>query len=287
MLKQRTVSRAAIVGRIQYGLQIVQKPLTVRIALMLRVWGVPRARPTMDIDLLRRGIADHAALVRLVEQCATIDDPSDGVIFDPTTISVESIRDATEYVGTRIRLQARLDKVRQTVQIDFGIGDAVHPKPQVIDYPAILTSRPVRLNAYPVEAAIAEKFQAVVHLDLQNSRMKDLYDIWILSRTLAFSGPSLSQAIRSTFDRRQTSVPVVPPVALTAKCHSEPVHVRQWAAFVRRIGESAPANEFSQVVADLTEFLMPAHKLIAVLTDWSGRSTQDLYFSDAFREDLA
>lgn len=237
-------------------------------ALMLRVWGVPRARPTMDIDLLRRGIADQAALVRLVEQCAAIDDPSDGVIFEPTTISVESIGDATEYVGTRIRLQAHLDKVRQTVQIDFGIGDAVHPQPQVIDYPVLLTGPPVRLNAYPVEAAIAEKFEAMVHLDMQNSRMKDFYDIWILSRTLTFSGPALSQAIRSTFDRRQTSVPEVPPVALTAKFHSEPAHVRQWAAFVRRIGEPALANEFSQVVADLAEFLMPVANAAATSADY-------------------
>jgi Nucleotidyl transferase AbiEii toxin, Type IV TA system len=84
-------------------------------ALMLRIWGVPRARPTMDIDLLRRGIADQAALVQLVEQCAALGDPSDGVTFEPTTISVEPIGDATEYVGTRIRLQARLDNVRQTV----------------------------------------------------------------------------------------------------------------------------------------------------------------------------
>jgi hypothetical protein len=118
-------------------------------ALMLRVWGVPRARPTMDIDLLRRGMADQRALVQLVEQCASISDPSDGVIFEPTTISVEPIRDATEYVGTRIRLQARLDNVRQTVQIDFGVGDAVHPEPQIIDYPVLLTGPPVRLNGIP------------------------------------------------------------------------------------------------------------------------------------------
>jgi hypothetical protein len=111
-----------------------------------------------------------------------------------------------------------------------------------------------------VEAAIAEKFQAMVHLDLQNSRMKDFYDIWILSRTLAFSGRPLSQAIRSTFDRRQTILPVVPPAALTAEFYSEPIHLRQWAAFVRRIGEPALANEFPRVVADLAEFLMPAAK---------------------------
>lgn len=240
-------------------------------ALMLRVWGVPRARPTMDIDLLRRGIADQAALVQLVEQCAALADPSDGVTFEPTTISVEPIRDATEYVGTRIRIQARLDNVRQTVQIDFGVGDAVHPQPQVIDYPVLLARLPVRLNAYPVEAAIAEKFHAMVHLDLQNSRMKDFYDIWILSRTLAFSGPALSQAIRSTFDRRQTSVPVVPPPALTAQFYSEPVHVRQWAAFVRRIGEPALANDFSRVVADLAEFLMPAAKAAATSANYPVR----------------
>jgi len=237
-------------------------------ALMLRVWGVPRARPTMDIDLLRRGAGDQAGLLRLVEQCATIDDPAHGVIFEPRTISVESIRDATEYVGTRIRLQACLDKVRQTVQIDFGIGDDVYPEPQVIDYPVILTSPPVRLNAYPVEAAIAEKFQAMVHLDLQNSRMKNFYDIWILSRTLAFSGPLLGKAICATFNRRQTSVPVVPPVALTERFYSEPIHVRQWAAFVRRIGEPALANEFSRIVADLAEFLMPAAKSAATSADY-------------------
>jgi hypothetical protein len=205
----------------------------------------------MDIDLLRRGIADQAVLVQFVEQCAEIEDFSDGVMFKPSTISVESIRDATEYVGTRIRLQAHLAKVRQTVQIDFGVGDAVHPQPQVIEYPVLLTNSPIRLHAYPVEAAIAEKFHAMVELDLRNSRMKDFYDIWILSRTLAFSGHGLSQAIRSTFQRRQTSVPSLVPVGLTAEFYGDPIHVRQWGAFVRRIGEATLADDFARIAGGL------------------------------------
>lgn len=236
-------------------------------ALMLRVWGVPRARPTMDIDFLRRGIADQAVLLQFVEQCAAIEDPSDGVIFEPSTISVESIRDTTEYVGTRIRLQARLANVRQTVQIDFGVGDAVHPQPQVVEYPVLLRNSPIRLHAYPVEAAIAEKFHAMVDLDLQNSRMKDFYDIWILSRTLAFSGHELSQAIRYTFQRRQTSVPTMAPVALTAAFYCDPIHVRQWSAFVRRIGEAALADDFKRVAGDLVQFLMPAAEAAATSVD--------------------
>src|ERR1700732_2083400 len=170
-------------------------------ALMLRVWGVPRARPTMDIDLLRRGVADHASLVQLVADCAVIEDSSGGVTFDATTILAEAIRGDTDYGGTRIRLQARMGNVRQTVQIDFGVGDAVHPHPKTVDYPVLLGGMPVSLNAYPVEASVAEKFHAMVDLDMQNSRMKDFYDIWVLSRTIEFSGSELSEAIRLTFER--------------------------------------------------------------------------------------
>jgi hypothetical protein len=184
---------------------------------MLRVWGVSRARPTMDIDLLRRGVADQASLVQLVENCAAIEDPSDGVIFDATTIVVEAIREDTDYGGTRIGLQARMGNVRQTVQIDFGIGDTVHPHPKTVDYPVLLGGLPIRLNAYPAETSIAEKFHAMVDLDMQNSRMKDFYDIWVLSRTIDFSGDELSEAIRLTFERRKTRLPEQVPTALTAR----------------------------------------------------------------------
>ena len=34
---------------------------------------------------------------------------------------------------------------------DFGVGDAVHPQPQVIEYPVLKTNSPIRLHAYPVE----------------------------------------------------------------------------------------------------------------------------------------
>lgn len=236
-------------------------------ALLLRVWGVPRARPTMDIDLLRRGSADPASLVQLVEQCAAIQDPSDGVVFDPGTIRVESISDDSEYVGTRIRLQARLDNVRQTVQVDFGIGDAVYPGPQTVEYPVLLGGTPVRLGAYPVEATIAEKFQAIIDLDLQNSRMKDFYDIWMLSQTLRFDGQELSHAIRATFERRNTPLPAEVPAALTAKFYTDPGHLRQWSAFARRIGETDLGYGLERVIVGLDEFLMPPTRAAAASED--------------------
>ncbi|MGH8865611.1 MAG: nucleotidyl transferase AbiEii/AbiGii toxin family protein [Burkholderiales bacterium] len=231
--------------------------LLLKGALMLQVWGVPRARPTIDIDVLRRGAADRDSLMAIVWKCASTINETDGVTFDASNLAVESIHEAGGYVGTRIRVPAKLDKVRQVVQIDFGVGDAVYPSPVIIEYPVLLGGAPLKLRAYPVEATIAEKFHAMVHLDLANSRMKDFYDVWILSRTLEFDGQALSKAIKSTFERRESPIPTAPPVALTERFSGDAGHIRQWDAFVARIDELSLQRGLPTVIKAIAEFLMP------------------------------
>jgi hypothetical protein len=186
-------------------------------AMMLRVWGVPSARPTMDVDLRKCGAADPDSLIDLIRRCVAVTDAADAVEFDADSIEAEPITEEAAYIGTRIRLVARLGKVRQAVQIDFGVGDAVFPGPVRIDFPVLLGGEPVRLNAYPVEASIAEKFHAMVEHELRNSRMKDFHDIWTLSKkTVRFgmrrwrrrSGPRFRSAARRCLLRfRQGSHP--------------------------------------------------------------------------------
>ena len=226
-------------------------------ALMLQVWGLPRARPTMDIDLLRRGTADQATLRELVARCAAVPDAGDVVEFDATSIVAEAITEDAEYVGTRIYLTARMGNVRQRVQIDFGVGDAVVPDPVRIEFPLMLGGDPIRLTAYPVEAAIAEKFHVMVVRDLRNSRMKDFYDIWTLSRNCAFTSDRLRSAIQSTFGRRETPLPTETPAAFTAAFHSDMLHIRQWTAFSRRIDGREPQESLEMVVTDIAAFIMP------------------------------
>jgi hypothetical protein len=62
---------------------------------------------------------------------------------------------------------------------------------------------------------IAEKLEAMVLLGEANSRMKDFYDVWFLSRRFEFDGETLVRAIRATFDRRKTKLPTSVPLALT------------------------------------------------------------------------
>lgn len=225
-------------------------------ALLLKTIGMPRARPTLDIDLLRQGKADRESLIALVRECAAIASDKDGVTFDPASVVAEDIAQDAKYLGTRVVLTGRMDNVRLSVQIDFGVGDVVVPGPRLIEYPAFLNEPPVRLRAYPVEAAIAEKFQAMVSLDFDNSRMKDFYDIWTCARHLEFDGETLAKSLAATFERRDTPMPREPPLALTAAFSLANVHQVQWKAFVRKIGEPDLGDRFAQIVEEISQFLM-------------------------------
>jgi hypothetical protein len=72
-----------------------------------------------------------------------------------------------------------------------SFGDAVVPPPALVTFPVLLPLDPPSVRAYPREAVIAEKLEAMVTLDIRNSRMKDFYDIWFISQTWPFDRSTL------------------------------------------------------------------------------------------------
>jgi Nucleotidyl transferase AbiEii toxin, Type IV TA system len=114
-----------------------------------------------------------------------------------------------------------------------------------------------RLLGYTPESAIAEKFQALVALDLTNTRIKDFYDIWNLSRGLDFEGVTLARAVAATFARRATPLPQETPRGLTEEFSEDPAKQALWKAFVRKGRLAVESKTLGQVVTDLGAFLMP------------------------------
>ncbi len=90
----------------------------------------------------------------------------------------------------------------------------------------------IRRFSSPVETVVAEKFEALVTLGIANSRVKDFYDLWLIAQTFQFSESVLAQAVRRTFERRETKLPVSLPVGLTEE-FAEMKSV-QWRAFLGR-----------------------------------------------------
>src|SRR5207302_8837846 len=90
----------------------------------------------------------------------------------------------------------------------------------------------------------------------------DFYDIWALCRQGDFDGPALAEAIRRTFENRDTEV-VASPLPLTPAFGKDPGKVRQWQAFVRKLRDAGVPDDLEAVVSQVADFLQPVAAALA------------------------
>jgi predicted nucleotidyltransferase component of viral defense system len=240
--------------------RLAQSPFADRFilkgALLLTAWRAPVSRPTIDIDLAGRtsNELDHIAeLVGAV--CDAVTEP-DGIEFNRASIEVSRIKEDADYEGVRVKFHAVLSTARVPMQIDIGFGDVVVPGPTAVEYPALLDFPAPVLQAYPRETVIAEKLEALTKLGLLNSRMKDYYDLALLSRMYSFEGENLVAAILATFRHRGTKIEAE-PIGLTDAFYADPARAIQWRAFIRRSRFTEQSGDLERLAAEIRQFLLP------------------------------
>lgn len=225
-------------------------------ALLYHVWGQDAYRPTRDGDLLASGSSDLREMEKTFREICGVTF-EDGIAFNAGSVRAQEIAEEKAYSGIRVNFVAHLAGAKIPVQFDIGFGDAVTPGPQQVRYPALLDFPAPELRAYPVETVVAEKFHAMVVLGMQNSRMKDFYDLWAFSGRFEFDGEVLSDAIAATFARRKTPLPDAVPLALSAEFSDSQPKKTQWQAFIRR--NRLPAQlTLAEAIAAIHRFVMPA-----------------------------
>jgi len=223
-------------------------------ATLFLIWKGQLPRPTRDIDFLGYGPPEVEKVIAQVKDICSVK-ADDGILFDLDKIEGEPIREDADYQGVRVWVPASLDQAKSKLQIDIGFEDAVDPAPEEKELPMILKLEPAKVKAYPPEVAIAEKLQAMVHLGLANSRMKDFFDIWLLSQEQSFLMSRLKAALIATFDQRKTKLPEGAPSALSNEFLLDKEKNKQWNAFLNR-AHCSPI-ELRQVGEVLLQFLMP------------------------------
>jgi len=223
-------------------------------AMLLMVWLDEPHRPTRDLDLLGVGDPDPEGLLEIFRDVMS-SGGDDGVAFEPATLRHEPIREDNDYGGLRLKARARVGGAQLAIVVDIGFGDALEPGDEIIEYPAMLGFPPPRLRAYAPETVIAEKFEAMVSLGHANTRLKDYYDIWILSRIFSFDDHRQARAIVATFNRRGTELPKTLPDALTNDFGRDPRKEQQWRSFVENA--AIDPGSLPETVSSLAAFLMP------------------------------
>lgn len=175
-------------------------------------------RETTDIDLLMTRIrAERPAIQTAFRDIAAVK------VADNFAFTLSGVEELTqphmEYTGFRITLDARLGKMRDKIQVDVGVGDAVEPV-EVRFHPFEHRGKPIfegeiTLLTYPVETIFAEKLETILSKGAINSRMKDYHDLTLMIREDGLLNiTTLKPAVTATFQTRGTALRL--PIAFDA-----------------------------------------------------------------------
>lgn len=140
-------------------------------------------RSTMDIDTSLRNInLTMMQVEKIIKEIINIG-IDDGVSF--TMKSITDIMDEMEYSGIRVLMNANVDNMVIPFKIDISTGDVITPGAIKYDYELLLENRSISLWSYNLESILSEKLQTILARGPLNTRMRDYYDVFILSRMYA------------------------------------------------------------------------------------------------------
>jgi len=236
-------------------------------ALMLTYWEAPISRPTMDIDLLGLLDSEVTVVVSTMKEICGQEVFLDGIVFNADSVIGERIIEESVYQGVRVKLKGSFGNARINLQIDVGFGDAVIPSPEKLVFPTILNFPAPKLLGYSRESTIAEKLVTMTRLGILNSRMKDIFDIWLLSKQFPFDGKILSAAIEECFLRRETEA-VAEPLALSPEFAGDPVKATQWRAFIKKGRLDGVTDDLEEILSTIASFLTPILRSITEEKDF-------------------
>ena len=231
-------------------------------AMLITTWFDDPYRPTRDIDLLGFGDPEPEAMLDIFREICAVE-LDDGVEFDHDALRVTANREELAYGGLRLQTNALIGGARLRIIVDIGFGDAIEPGLEPLELPVLLDQPAPKLRAYARETVVAEKFQAMVMIGQANTRLKDYYDLWVLSQSHALEEERLARAIAATFQRRGTQIPTEIPDGLKPAFYDDEAKIAQWRAFVADV--AVDPGDLAAVAKALANFLMPAAQAAAAL----------------------
>lgn len=160
------------------------------------------SRATMDMDATIKGmpVTENTIKEMFIEIC---DIPlQDDVTF--SFISIGDIREDDEYSGFRVSLSANFPQMAVPLKLDITTGDKITPKEISYEYKLLLEDRSIRVLAYNLETVLAEKLETIISRGDQNTRPRDFYDVYILSKLQSnnIEIEQLKNALQATAEKR-------------------------------------------------------------------------------------
>ena len=171
--------------------------------LLSSIFGV-NLRSTMDLDTTIKGLPlDRETITKVINEIISID------VEDNVKLEIENIKDIREeelYSGFEVNLKAEFDGLKTNLMIDITIGDVITYKEVEFKYNTIFDNETINIMTYNYETIIAEKFESIISRNIDNTRMKDYYDLYMFVNLKwnDINKETLRKAIINTSKNRET-----------------------------------------------------------------------------------
>lgn len=160
------------------------------------------ARGTMDLDGTISGYPVSADSLKIMLEDIIAIDANDSLTFDIK--SINQIREESEYGGLRVSLSANLEKMTIPIKLDVSTGDSITPRPIEFSHKLMFTEEYIEILAYNIETILAEKYETIISRSIENTRMRDYYDVFILTQTQPYNKALFRSALERTAENRHS-----------------------------------------------------------------------------------
>ena len=202
-------------------------------------------RATMDMDATIKGYPLNGETIQtMVEEILAIP-VNDSISFEFRSIG--EIRESDEYTGYRVALTANYEKMAVPLKLDITTGDKITPKEIEYEYKLMLEDRSIHVLAYNLPTILAEKLETVISRGDQNTRPRDYYDIFILTKLQSgnIDLATLRDALQTTAEKRGSVAVVKQFREIMQVVKNSPVMKRQWGDY-RKDFDYAAGIEFEE-----------------------------------------
>lgn len=172
--------------------------------LLLSIMIGDTRRTTQDMDMMIKNIClEKKIIIKIIKEIINLE-VNDGIIF--TFSKVQDIRLLDKYNGYKISLIGKKENICVVLHIDITTGDPIVPKELLLSYTSLFDEVNIEILAFSKETIIAEKFETFLDSNVNNTRMKDYYDMYVLLKLYKheINANNLFMAIKETCLRRNT-----------------------------------------------------------------------------------
>ena len=197
-------------------------------------------RTTMDMDVTIKGkTLSQSEVSVFIENILSVP-IDDGVSF--ALRGIEEIREEADYPGYRASIEAFLDKTRQTLKVDITTGDFVTPREIEYSFRLMFEDRVISILAYNLETVLVEKFETIITRGVTTTRMRDFYDVFILTTTQNFDPEIFKAALKKTVEKRGTTEQMSDVESVVKIITDSPVLIDLWQRYQKKFTYAADVS---------------------------------------------